>query len=141
MNGQPLTSRQQRTVFARDNYRCWYCGLNLLNLVCDSMGVCNLVSSCNECNALKGAMTLEEYREAIGKRHGLPSVIFFGEGERNIDRLCLYRNPEHLRAEYPPSLLQIGGDGRSFDVLSGNHLQQARSASGLYITKKKARGA
>jgi len=58
-------------VFARDGYRCAYCGVETAEPHCDhvlplsrggSNSADNLATACGACNTSKGAKTLEEWR-------------------------------------------------------------------------------
>jgi 5-methylcytosine-specific restriction endonuclease McrA len=79
-SGPPL----QEVVHARGNARCYFCGdtvprkhTTMDHLTPVAQGgtavVTNLVASCRPCNKHKGAMTLEDYREACG------GIVFPGE--------------------------------------------------------------
>src|SRR5690349_946123 len=91
--GQIKRSLRQR-IFNRDKWRCFYCGSSVLvgprdgqqtTITADEMRtwVCvdhltperlggsnspeNLVTACRLCNAKKGSLTLEEYRERVAR--------------------------------------------------------------------------
>lgn len=137
-----------RAVAERGDYRCWYCGINLLTCERGNRGISdhvlpvarggtneksNLVNACYTCNSLKRALTLEEYREAVRNARGLASVKFFGEGERDVTRLCMYRNwrtfPERRMIHEAPlgsGLLTLNYDGYSLDMANTWRLPRLR---------------
>lgn len=67
---------------------CWYCGgagpIESEHQVPISRGGhdgSNVVDACAHCNDLKGPLDLDEFRQGLGERLGLPAaaVVFFGE--------------------------------------------------------------
>jgi 5-methylcytosine-specific restriction endonuclease McrA len=66
--------KMRATVFARDNYRCVYCGsseqLSCDHVVPSSRGgltiLTNLVAACSPCNTKKGRLTPEEWSGTHG---------------------------------------------------------------------------
>jgi 5-methylcytosine-specific restriction endonuclease McrA len=95
----------RRALFARDGWRCVYCGsssgrLTLDHVVPRSRGGDsvweNVVTACSPCNLKKGNRTLDEARMSLPRTPRPPAPVLF-------IRLALHRIPEAWRT-YLPSL-------------------------------------
>lgn len=98
----------RRALFARDGWRCVYCGtpggrLTLDHVVPRSRGGDsvweNVVTACSPCNLRKGDRTLEEAKMALPRPPRAPAPVLF-------IRLAAARVPESWR-QYLPSLEQF----------------------------------
>ena len=99
----------RRALFARDGWRCVYCGtaggrLTLDHVVPRSRGGDsvweNVVTACAPCNLRKGDRTLEEAAMSLPRQPRAPAPVLF-------IRLAAARVPETWR-QYLPSLEQHG---------------------------------
>ena len=100
----------RRALFARDGWKCVYCGsaggrLTLDHVVPRSRGGDsvweNVVTACAPCNLRKGDRTLEEAAMSLPRQPRAPAPVLF-------IRLAAARVPETWR-QYLPSLEQYGG--------------------------------
>src|SRR4249920_937596 len=100
----------RRALFARDGWRCVYCGtsggrLTLDHVVPRSRGGDsvweNVVTACSPCNLKKGNRTLDEARMTLPRTPRPPAPVLF-------IRLALHRIPEVWRT-YLPSLEEFEG--------------------------------
>lgn len=101
----------RRALFARDGFRCVYCGtsggrLTLDHVVPRSRGGTsvweNVVTACAPCNLRKGDRTLEELRLSLPSTPRAPAPVLF-------IRLSLQRVPDAWRAYLPTSEGDEGG--------------------------------
>jgi 5-methylcytosine-specific restriction endonuclease McrA len=95
----------RRALFARDGWRCVYCGSSSGRLTLDHVqprskggDSCweNVVTACAPCNLRKGDRTLEEARMTLGRQPKAPAPILF-------IRLALPRVPDSW-LQYLPEL-------------------------------------
>ncbi|MSO57830.1 MAG: HNH endonuclease [Thermoleophilia bacterium] len=93
----------RRALFARDGWRCVYCGteagrLTLDHVVPRSRGGTsvweNVVTACAPCNLRKGDRTLEELRVSLPRQPRPPAPVLF-------IRLSLQRVPDSWRPYLP----------------------------------------
>jgi 5-methylcytosine-specific restriction endonuclease McrA len=93
----------RRALFARDGWRCVYCGsssgrLTLDHVVPRSRGGDsvweNVVTACSPCNLRKGSRTLDEARMSLPHPPRAPAPVLF-------IRLALHRIPEVWRTYLP----------------------------------------
>ena len=95
----------RRALFARDGWRCVYCGSSTARLTLDhvvprSRGGDsvweNVVTACSPCNLRKGDRTLEEMRISLPKLPKAPAPVLFIS-------LALHRVPDAWRQYLPTS--------------------------------------
>lgn len=104
----------RRVLFARDGWRCVYCGasagrLTLDHVVPRSRGGAstweNVVTACAPCNLRKGDRTLEEARMSLPRTPRAPAPVLF-------IRLALHRVPDSWRQYLPAHEEHSGSESR-----------------------------
>src|SRR3954447_11402342 len=122
--------------------RCWYCGTTTgpfetehqLPVSRGGKWQGNVVEACASCNALKGPLTLEEFRSALAVRLGVPEVVFAAEADDD-------RPATAIR-----SVRSLGANREVFrlDPVIGARLARAvffpRGAAQPRLTRKEAAG-
>jgi 5-methylcytosine-specific restriction endonuclease McrA len=100
----------RRVLFARDGWRCVYCGANGGRLTLDHVGPRsrggdsvweNVVTACAPCNLRKGDRTLEEASMSLPRQPHPPAPVLF-------IRLAAHSLPEVWRS-YLPTLDHLHG--------------------------------
>ena len=110
-NGSTTRWRKIRlSILKRDNYTCYYCGVNTANSVdhltpLDKGGddnFTNLVAACSTCNYSKGSRTEEQYikdRNRKHKRRMMNNNGFFESG-KTPPTPAMFFSPKQLKSPF-----------------------------------------